>query len=132
MSCSISECHKVLTCSRAVIALIVVATALQGAFLVQDLGRHWFNDVRFWTVVALIASEIVILAVQHLEHDRARNPNGIVLFYWVFFIISYAVKLRSLVSRDAYKTRLPFFVVAATTLGLSIVEFILEYLLGLA
>lgn len=111
-----------------VLCLILVSTALQAALYIQHLPKDWFNDIRFYTTVALLASELLILAVQHLEHNRCRNPNGVALFYWVFFIISFAVKLRSLVSRNAYKTRLPFFVVVTVTLGLAVLEFILEYL----
>lgn len=121
-----------MTCStngfiRSVLGLIILSTALQAALYIEYLGKHWFNDVRFYTTVALVASEVAIFFIQHIEHNRSRNPNGVVLFYWVFFIISFAVKLRSLVSRDAYRTRLPFFIVLSVTLGLAIVEFILEY-----
>lgn len=72
----------------------------------------------------------MVFAIQYLEHKRSRNPNGVVLFYWVFFILAYAVKLRSLVTRQAYETRLPYFIVYTITLALVIVEFILEYLIS--
>ena len=85
------------------------------------------NDIRFYTSIAVIVSLGFIFAVQYLEHCRSRNPNGVALFYWVFFIIAYAVKLRSLISRNAHKHRLPFFIVFNISLGLSILEFILEY-----
>lgn len=109
------------------IILIVLATALQAALYVVHLGKHWFNDIRVYTSIALIASEITVLTIQHLEHCRSRNPNGVVLFYWVFFVISFTIKLRSLISREAFKTRLPFFITVCVTLGLAILEFILEY-----
>ena len=85
------------------------------------------NDIRFYTSIAVIVSLGFIFAVQYLEHRRSRNPNGVALFYWVFFIIAYAVKLRSLVSREVHKDRLPFFIVFNISLGLSILEFVLEY-----
>lgn len=50
-----------------------------------------------------------------------------VLFYWLLFIIVYGVKLRSLVSQNYYKHSLPFFVTFNVTLGLAILEFVLEY-----
>jgi ATP-binding cassette, subfamily C (CFTR/MRP), member 1 len=50
-----------------------------------------------------------------------------VLFYWVFFVLANGVKLRSLVSRDAHKERLPYFVAFNVGLALGVVEFILEY-----
>lgn len=74
-----------------------------------------------------IASLGVIFAVQYHEHWRSRQPNGVVLFYWVLFIATYAVKLRSLVARELFRTNLPYFVVFNISLGLAILEFILEY-----
>lgn len=69
----------------------------------------------------------MIYAVQYHEHWRSRQPNGVVLFYWVFFIIVYAIRLRSLVAREAYKDHLPLFIIGNISLGLAIVEFTLEY-----
>lgn len=110
-----------------VIYLLLALTLAQAAFYVQSIPNRWFNDIRFYTAIALAASEAVILYVQHIEHNRSRTPNGVVLFYWLFFVISYAVKLQSLVSREVFRDRLPFFVVTTATLALGILEFILEY-----
>ena len=66
--------------------------------------------------------------MQYSEHFRSRTPNGVVLFYWLFFIIVYGVKLRSLVSREFFKDHIPYFVTFTITLGLAILEFVLEYL----
>lgn len=66
--------------------------------------------------------------VQYYEHWRSRQPNGVVLFYWLLYIIAHAVKLRSLVSRKVYLDQLPYFIGFNLTLGLAILEFILEYL----
>ncbi|KAL2426438.1 Metal resistance protein YCF1 [Exophiala dermatitidis] len=111
-----------------VIAAIIVTTILQAAFQIQRLPGIWYQDIRFYTSIATIISLFVIFTVQYHEHWRSRNPNGVALFYWVFFILAYAVKLRSLVEREAYKTRLPYFITFNVTLGLAVVEFILEYL----
>ncbi|EXJ79949.1 hypothetical protein A1O3_08235 [Capronia epimyces CBS 606.96] len=110
------------------IAALIVTTALQAAFQVQRLPGIWYQDIRFYTSISTIVSLFVIFVVQYHEHWRLRNPNGVVLFYWVFFILAHAVKLRSLVAREAYKTRLPYFVTFNVSLGLAILEFILEYL----
>lgn len=76
----------------------------------------------------MLASLLVIYTVQYYEHWRSRQPNGVVLFYWVFFILAYAVKLRSLVTRKAYQNQLPYFVTVNIGLGLAIFELVLEYL----
>lgn len=65
--------------------------------------------------------------MQYLEHWRSRQPNGVVLFYWLFFIIAYAVKLRSLVARKEHIGQLPYFVCFNISLGLALFEFVLEY-----
>lgn len=70
----------------------------------------------------------MIYAVQYLEHWRSRQPNGVVLFYWLFFIIAHAVKLQSLVARQIYRQQLPYFICVNIGLGLGLLEFVLEYL----
>ena len=75
-----------------------------------------------------VLSLLVIGAVQYHEHFRSRQPNGVVLFYWLFFIIAHGIKLRSLVSREFFRDRLPFFITFTVSLGLAIFEFALEYL----
>jgi ATP-binding cassette subfamily C (CFTR/MRP) protein 1 len=89
--------------------------------------RIWLADFRFWTSVLTVASLLVIFAVQYYEHWRSRQPNGVVLFYWVFFIVVSGVKLRSLVARDVFRDHLPYFIVFNVSLGLAILEFVLEY-----
>jgi len=115
------------TTVRTVILALILATAFQAALQVEFLPTVWMKDIRFYTSVATILSLLVIFAVQYLEHWRSRNPNGVVLFYWLFFMIAYAIKLRSLVSRQVYKTNWPFFVTFAVSLALGILEFVLEY-----
>ena len=114
--------------SRSIIAAIIATTILQAALQIEQLPSLWFRDIRFFTSIAIIASLFVIFAVQYYEHWRSRNPNGVVLFYWVFFVLAYAVKLRSLVARKAYEDRLSYFITFNISLALAVVEFILEYL----
>jgi ATP-binding cassette, subfamily C (CFTR/MRP), member 1 len=92
------------------------------------LPKIWAKDFRFWTSIATLASLAFILAVQYIEHWRSRQANGVVLFYWLFFLITYGVKLRSLVARGVYETRSPYFVTFTISLALAIAEFVLEYL----
>ena len=116
-----------LTSHSAIIAAIAVTSILQTALQIDYLSKVWLRDIRFYTSIAIIISLGFIFAVQYLEHFRSRNPNGVALFYWVFFILAYGVKLRSLVTRDAHKERLPFFVTFTISLGLGVLEFVLEY-----
>ncbi|KAF9894054.1 hypothetical protein FE257_009027 [Aspergillus nanangensis] len=110
-----------------VLAALIFTTALQAAIQAESYSKTWFADFRFWSSVTVFLSLGVIFAVQYYEHWRSRQPNGVVLFYWVFFIIAYGIKLRSLVAQQAYKDQLPYFVCFNVSLGLALVEFVLEY-----
>ncbi|EEH10433.1 vacuolar metal resistance ABC transporter [Histoplasma capsulatum G186AR] len=111
----------------AVIWALILVTMLQASLQVETSPKIWFGDFRFWTTILILASLGVIYAVQYYEHWRSRQPNGVVLFYWLFLMIVYAVKLRSLVSQQLYRHQLPYFITFAVGLGLVITEFVLEY-----
>jgi ATP-binding cassette subfamily C (CFTR/MRP) protein 1 len=51
-----------------------------------------------------------------------------VLFYWLFLLIAWSVKLRSLISQQIYDEHLPYFIAYCVGFGLSWVEFGLEWL----
>lgn len=111
----------------ALIVALLVTTALQASLQVEYLPGSWVKDFRFWTTVATMASLGMIYTVQYFEHWRSRQPNGVVLFYWVFFLAAYGIKLRSLVAREVYNERLPYFITFTVSLAIAIVEFGLEY-----
>ncbi|KAA8641843.1 hypothetical protein EYZ11_011255 [Aspergillus tanneri] len=111
-----------------VLSALMFTTALQAAIHVETDPTNWLADFRFWSSILVLASLGVIFAVQYYEHWRSRQPNGVVLFYWLFFIIAYGIKLRSLVSQHTYEDRLPYFVCFNVSLGLAVLEFGLEYL----
>ncbi|KAJ5381565.1 Metal resistance protein YCF1 [Penicillium cataractarum] len=111
----------------AVLAALIFVTALQAALHAETQPKNFFADFRFWSSLLTLGSLGVIFAVQYYEHWRSRQPNGVVLFYWLFFIIAYAVKLQSLVAQKTYLQHLPNFVCVNVGLGLSLLEFILEY-----
>ncbi|KAI9040636.1 ATP-binding cassette glutathione S-conjugate transporter YCF1 [Aspergillus affinis] len=111
-----------------VLSALMFTTALQAAIQVESDPSTWFVDFRFWSSLLVFASLGVIFAVQYYEHWRSRQPNGVVLFYWLFFVIAYGIKLRSLVAQHAYQDRLSYFVCFNVSLGLAILEFGLEYL----
>lgn len=112
----------------AVIAALIVTTALQASLQIKAFPDVWFGDFRFWTSVITMLSLGVIFAIQYLEHWRSRCPNGVVLFYWLLLLVVYGVKLRSLISQELYTKHLPYFVTFCIGLGLALTEFILEYM----
>ena len=110
------------------LSALIFTTALQAAIQVETFANNWLADVRFWSSIVVFASLCVIFAVQYYEHWRSRQPNGVVLFYWLFFTIAYGIKLRSLVAQKTYEDNLPYFVCFNISLGLALLEFGLEYL----
>ncbi|EGE06583.1 ABC metal ion transporter [Trichophyton equinum CBS 127.97] len=106
---------------------LVIVVGLQASLQIENLPHIWASDFRFWTTILLLLSLVCIYAVQYHEHWRSRQPNGVVLFYWLFFLIAHGVKLQSLVSRQYYREHLPYFITFNVGLGIALLEFILEY-----
>ncbi|KAI1359531.1 metal resistance protein YCF1 [Xylaria arbuscula] len=110
--------------------LVLVAADVVVQLVIQFLNFPgiWFGDFRFLTTLLTLVSLGVIFAVQWLEHDRSRNANGVVLFYWLLLLIAYAVKLRSLVSQQLYEKNLAYFITYVIGVGLSLCAFLSEWL----
>ncbi|KAG7051310.1 ABC transporter transmembrane region [Colletotrichum scovillei] len=113
---------------QTLLGLIIADVTVQLALQIVSYPDVWFGDFRFWTTAATILSLGVIFAIQWLEHARLRNPNGVVLFYWLFLLIAYSVKLRSLISQQLYETSPAYFITYTVGFGLSIAEFLVEWL----
>ena len=112
----------------AIIGALLITTIGQAALQVVALPEIWFGDFRFWTTIVTLISLVIVGTVQYLEHWRSRQPNGVVLFYWLFLLIAFGVKLRSLISQQTFQTRTPYFAVFCTSFALAGTEFVLEYL----
>ncbi|KAL8734881.1 MAG: hypothetical protein Q9166_001233 [cf. Caloplaca sp. 2 TL-2023] len=111
-----------------IIAALIIATALQACLQVEALPGIWFRDFRFWTSILTLVSLGLIGWIQYLEHWRSRQPNGVVLFYWLLLLIVYGVKLRSLISQKTFQNRLLYFITFCVKFALAALEFALEYL----
>lgn len=111
-----------------VIAALAATTIAQAVLQIERFHGVWFNDFRFWTTAVNILSLGVIGWVQYVEHWRLRYPHGVVLVYWLFFAMVYAVKLRSLVSQHMYDVHVGYFSVFTASLGLALIELGLEWL----
>ncbi|RDW84670.1 putative multidrug resistance protein [Coleophoma cylindrospora] len=110
------------------IVAIAASVLVQLVFQIINYPDVWAGDFRFWTSFLTVISLGVIFSIQWLEHSRLRNPNGVVLFYWLFILIAFSVKLRSLISQQIYENHLPYFVAYCIGFGLSLIEFGLEWL----
>lgn len=111
-----------------VIGALLFTTTLQACLQAEALPHIWYRDFRFWTSILTLCSLGVVGVVQYIEHWRSRQPNSIVLFYWLLLLIAYGVKLRSLISQKTFDNRLAYAVTFCVSFGLASLEFALEYL----
>ncbi|KAJ4350561.1 ATP-binding cassette glutathione S-conjugate transporter ycf1 [Ascochyta clinopodiicola] len=107
---------------------LIATTAVQAALQIEYFTGIWAGDFRFWTTAATTVSLFVISYIQYIEHWRSRNANGVVLFYWLLFLVASAVKLRSLVAQKLYKEHPAYFAVFTASVALAAIEFALEWL----
>ncbi|KAL9091860.1 MAG: hypothetical protein Q9165_004611 [Trypethelium subeluteriae] len=115
--------------TSAVIALLLASQVAQAILQIHSFGKITPGDFRFWTTILTILSLCVIYSVQHVEHRRARYPNGVVLFYWLFLLIAFAVKLRSLIAQQLQETHTAYFAIFCASAGLAATELVLEWLI---
>ncbi|KAI1485090.1 P-loop containing nucleoside triphosphate hydrolase protein [Biscogniauxia mediterranea] len=113
---------------QSLLVLIIADIAVQLVIQIANFPGIWYGDFRFLTTLATFLSLGVIFAIQWVEHSRMRYANGVVLFYWLLLLIAYAVKLRSLVSQQIYEKSVPYFAAYTVGFGLSVFEFLLEWL----
>ncbi|CAM1502994.1 Fc.00g077700.m01.CDS01 [Cosmosporella sp. VM-42] len=113
---------------QSLLAIIIADVVVQLIIQIINYPNIWFGDFRVWTTALTIVSMGVVFTIQWLEHSRIRYPSGVALFYWLLLLISFAVKLRSLISQQLYETNLPYFITYCIGVGLSLVEFLLEWL----
>ncbi|KAI0840539.1 P-loop containing nucleoside triphosphate hydrolase protein [Hypoxylon sp. FL0890] len=113
---------------QSLLVLIIADVAVQLAIQIINFPGIWHGDFRVLTTILTIVSLGVVFAIQWLEHNRTRNANGVVLFFWLLLLIAYSVKLRSLISQQIYDKNLPYFVTYTVGFGLSVIEFAVEWL----
>ncbi|KAI5849407.1 P-loop containing nucleoside triphosphate hydrolase protein [Morchella snyderi] len=107
------------------VGVTIVATALLASLQI-GYSPSWPYEIGFWTPVLSCVGLGVAFSIHHLEYDRSKVANGVLLFYWLFFTIVHGIRLRSsVVLRDDHG-HLPRLVALAVieTVGISV--FLLE------
>lgn len=112
-----------------IIVALILTTLIQACLQIEAFPGIWYGDFRFWTSIITLCSLMIIGVVQFFEHWRSRQPNGVVLFYWLLLLIAFGVKLRSLIAQKAYDNGLSYFATFCVSFGLATLEFALEYLI---
>ncbi|TQS33808.1 hypothetical protein Golomagni_05835, partial [Golovinomyces magnicellulatus] len=113
---------------QSILGLVALSTIAQLVLQVLAAPSTWYGDFRVFTTILLIASFGVIFAIQTIEQTRLRHANGVVLLFWLMLLISFSVKLRSLISQQVYHNDLPYFVCYSAAFGLSAIDFLVEWL----
>ncbi|KAF2404486.1 multidrug resistance-associated protein 1 [Trichodelitschia bisporula] len=111
-----------------VIAALAIDLAFQAIFQIINFTDIWAGDFRFLSTIILLLSLCVISYIQYTEHWHSRNANGVVLFFWLFLLIGFGVKLRSLVAQGVHSYHVAYFATYCVGVGLGVLEFILEWL----
>lgn len=113
--------------AKALVSFSALAFALLASLQVE-YSTDWIHDVRFWTPLLSCLAISVAFVIHHYEHDRSRVSSGVLLFFWLDFIILHGVQLRASISLEDHKQRLPRLIVLSTIEGLGIGIFVLEWL----
>lgn len=111
---------------QAVIFALIATTVLQAALWKVNNPHEWLDSLRFWTNLLIVLSLVVILVVQGLEHSRLRHASGVVLFYWLFFLIAFGVKVCLSAVYHLYDNQPLNFIASCMSLGLAALKFALE------
>ncbi|RPB07610.1 hypothetical protein P167DRAFT_495580 [Morchella conica CCBAS932] len=107
------------------VGVTIVATSLLASLQI-GYSPSWPHEISFWTPVLSCIGLGVAFSIHHLEYYRSRVANGVLLFYWLFFIITHGIRLRSsVVLRDDHG-HLPRLVALAVIETAGIAVFLLE------
>lgn len=112
-----------------VVGCLIVASFLR-ASLEYGYSQSWIRDIEFWTPLLACVAFSVAFALHHLEHARSRVPSGVLLFFWLGFILINGIQLRQSVSIQDHIYRLPRLVLFAVLESLGIFVFALEWLVS--
>ncbi|KAK7908585.1 metal resistance protein YCF1 [Apiospora marii] len=113
---------------QSILVFVIADVVAQLVIQIINFPGIWYGDIRVLTTFLTLGALCVVFAIQWVEHARARNANGVVLFFWLFLLLAYAVKLRSLVSQQVYDSNIAYFVTFTVGVALSLVDFLFEWL----
>ncbi|KAE9972593.1 hypothetical protein EG328_004908 [Venturia inaequalis] len=111
-----------------VVTAFIVDLILQAVFQIEFYKDVWAGDFRFWSTIITVLSACFIFAVQYIEHWRSRNPNFVPLFYWLFLLIAFGVKLRSLIAQSIPTRFTAYFATFCVGFGLAVAGLVLEWM----
>ncbi|EPS42616.1 hypothetical protein H072_3436 [Dactylellina haptotyla CBS 200.50] len=108
------------------VGLLFLATITQAALAVEYV-QSWAVDISFYTSLLSMVAIGIAFAIHHFEHFRKPISSGILLFFWLFYILLYGVRLQNYIETQEYETRLPLFIVFTVSFGFIVTVFVLEW-----
>ncbi|KAK9477858.1 P-loop containing nucleoside triphosphate hydrolase protein [Lipomyces japonicus] len=112
--------------SKLVLVAILALTSLAYAKQQIDVYDDALQGIRLYATVLNFFALIVALYLHHVEYNRSRVPNGVLLFYWLFVIIQDFARLIGFVNREAHLRNPGFLSTFGFSFILSIVVFLIE------
>ncbi|KAK9456107.1 P-loop containing nucleoside triphosphate hydrolase protein [Dipodascopsis uninucleata] len=134
-SYQIAELHKVkpvptpknwLYYSKLAIVGLLGLTTLVYARQQVDVYDDALTDIRIYSTVLNFFAVMVAGILHHVEHSRSRVANGVLLFYWLFVVLTDIARLITFTNREAHLSTPGFISTFGLSFILSISVFVLE------
>ncbi|KAF3157914.1 hypothetical protein TWF225_000693 [Orbilia oligospora] len=109
------------------VGLLFLSTIAQAALTIEYL-EGWAVDISFYTSLLSLAAIAIAFAIHHFEHFRKPVSSGVLLFFWLFYILLYGVRMQNYIETREYETHLPLFIIFGVSFGLIAIVFLLEWL----
>lgn len=88
----------------------------------------WELDIRFWTPILSCVGFVLAFSIHHYEHARSKVASGVLLMYWLMFIIIHGIQIRQAVSLQEQVHNRVRFVALCIVEAIAILIFAFEWL----
>ncbi|KAJ6264027.1 Metal resistance protein [Drechslerella dactyloides] len=109
------------------VGVLFLSTITQAALQIEYI-EGWAVDISFYTSLFSLVSIAIAFAIHHFEHFKTTVSSGVLLFFWLFYIILYGVRLQNYIETSEFKIHLPVFIVFCISFGVTVAVFLLEWL----
>ncbi|GAB5588211.1 hypothetical protein Unana1_03111 [Umbelopsis nana] len=104
--------------------LLIVSVAIASRSII--LAPSWIDNIQVLDQILAVFVMIFVVALHYLEYTRERIASTVLLFFWLFTIVTQGIKLHTLISLDAHHQDISGFVLYVAQLSLSVTMFVLE------
>ncbi|KAF3930045.1 hypothetical protein ABW19_dt0202750 [Dactylella cylindrospora] len=108
------------------VGVLFLSTLTQAALQIEYI-KGWAVDISFYTSLLSLVAIGIAFAIHHFEHFRTSVSSGVLLFFWLFYILLYGVRMQNYIETYEYEKHLPIFIVFGVSFGIIVVVFFLEW-----